>query len=167
MPRSGYIADVRRFVGNRLLLVPSVTLCIFDGHGRLLLLRHHEGNTWSTPGGAIEPGESPAQAAAREAQEELALQVRPTAVIGVFGGPQFEIRYANGDRTTYVTTAFHCEVVAGELRPDGVEVHEATYVTEDSWRDLDVADWLDAALPDIFAWHRGGGGPARFAALVS
>lgn len=57
VPRSGYIAEVRQLVGNRRLLVASVTLCIFDARGRLLLLRHDDGDLWSTPGGTIEPDE--------------------------------------------------------------------------------------------------------------
>jgi 8-oxo-dGTP pyrophosphatase MutT (NUDIX family) len=108
--RSGYIAAIRRLVGGALVLVPSVTACIFDDHNRLLLLRHTDRDVWATPGGTIEPGESPADAVVRECHEELGVLVEPAAILGVFGGPGYEVRYGNGDRTAYVMTVFDCRV---------------------------------------------------------
>lgn len=148
-----------------MLVVPSVTLCIFDERDRLLLLRHDDGDVWSTPGGAVEPADSPADAAIREAWEEMQLVVEPTQIIGVYGGAGFDRRYDNGDITTYVMTVFDCVVRDGVARPDGVEVHEARYVSEDESVALHVPDWLNLVLPDVFAWRRSGGWkPALFAA---
>lgn len=42
----------------------------FDQDGRLVLCRHKDRTTWETPGGHIEPGESPREAAEREFCEE-------------------------------------------------------------------------------------------------
>jgi 8-oxo-dGTP pyrophosphatase MutT (NUDIX family) len=41
----------------------------------VLLVRHVEGNDWTTPGGMIEPLETPADAAVRETWEETGLHV--------------------------------------------------------------------------------------------
>ena len=49
-------------------------------------VRHVEGNDWTTPGGMIEPYETPSNAAVREMWEETGLYVELTHVIGVFGG---------------------------------------------------------------------------------
>jgi 8-oxo-dGTP pyrophosphatase MutT (NUDIX family) len=60
---------VRRY-GGRLLIIDPV--------GRLLLIheRLEDGSThWLTPGGGVEPGEHPRDAAAREAAEEVGLDV--------------------------------------------------------------------------------------------
>ena len=49
-----------------------------DGDGRLLLVRRRHAPSiglWSLPGGRVEPGETPVQAAAREVLEETGLQV--------------------------------------------------------------------------------------------
>lgn len=48
--------------------------------GKLVLVRHKERSTWEIPGGHIEVGETPDEAAARELVEEtgaVAYQVRP------------------------------------------------------------------------------------------
>jgi len=53
-------------------------------------------------GGAIEPDESPQEAAVREALEEVGVQVELTNLRAVLGGPEFRFRYKNGDEVAYV-----------------------------------------------------------------
>lgn len=48
---------------------------------RLSTLRRHAGQ-WALPGGRLEPGEKPAQAALREIREEIGLDLSPEAVLG-------------------------------------------------------------------------------------
>lgn len=66
MPISPYIARLRSLVGNELLQLPSVATLCRDDQNRVLLVRQAESGLWGTPGGAIEPGESPEEAAIRE-----------------------------------------------------------------------------------------------------
>lgn len=165
MPRSGHIAELRRVVGHRRLLVPAVTLAIFDDRDRVLLVRHDDGGIWALPSGGIEPSETPADAAVREAREELGIEIEPTRVVGVYGGPAVEVRYDNGDVTAHVSVLFDCRVRGGALEPDGVEIDRLRFVTEDDWRGDDTAGWLDHVMPDVFEHRRmGGDAPARFAA---
>ena len=49
-----------------------VVVVVFD-HDRLVLCRHKDGSSWETPGGHIEPGESPETAARRELLEEAGI----------------------------------------------------------------------------------------------
>ena len=44
-------------------------------------LRSHPGQ-WALPGGSVDAGETPEQAALRELQEEIGLQLEPSAVLG-------------------------------------------------------------------------------------
>jgi 8-oxo-dGTP diphosphatase len=78
-----------------------------DGAGRLLLVRRaHQPSQglWSIPGGRIEPGETAAEAAAREVREETGLVVEVGRLLGT-------VRL--GD---YVVHDFTATVVGGDLR---------------------------------------------------
>ncbi len=110
---STYLADLRRHVGTGLLLHPGVSALVRDDGGRLLLERRSDSGQWSLPGGAIDPGEAPAQALVREVHEETGLVVRPVRLVGVVG-PQL-IVYPHGDRLEVTTSVFVCDVVGGEL----------------------------------------------------
>lgn len=56
-------------------------IVVFDESGRLVLCRHRDRTTWETPGGHIEPGESPEAAAERELFEETG--VRPRELVAI------------------------------------------------------------------------------------
>jgi len=66
MPMSQYVRDLRAKIGTTVLEIPTVAVLIFDEQQRVLLVRHVEGNDWTTPGGMIEPYELPSDAAVRE-----------------------------------------------------------------------------------------------------
>jgi 8-oxo-dGTP pyrophosphatase MutT (NUDIX family) len=118
---SSYLRQLREAVGHELLLVPSVAVLAWDDHGRLLLVREAQTGLWQTIGGAVEPDESPRQAALREAAEEAGVGVHIERIRDVVGGPQFRLRYPNGDLVGYVPTVFDARVVDGLPRPDGDE----------------------------------------------
>lgn len=148
--REGHIARVRALVGSSLLVVPGVAVCLYDADGRILLAHQRGAGVWSTPGGAVEPGETVAQACAREAREELGIDVTPRSVVGVFGPD--EVVYPNGDRTAYVTTAFAC-TTGQQPVPDGDEVDGLRWVDPDEADELDVAGWLRPHLTALTAWQ--------------
>src|SRR5258706_12883954 len=70
MPTSPYLARLRGHVGHELVMLPGVSACVFDAAGRVLLAHHVDSGMWALPGGAVEPDEDPAAAAAREARED-------------------------------------------------------------------------------------------------
>ncbi len=150
MPMSDYVRSLREKVGTTLLEVPTASALVFDASGRVLLVRHAEGNLWTTPGGMIEPGETPADAAVRETWEETGLAVALTRIVGVFGGPLCTSTYANGDRIAWVSTVFEARVTSGTLRPDHAETLEVRYVGVGEMRELSrqahVDLFVDAAL---------------------
>ena len=150
MPISDYLQSLRTHVGHALLLVPSVTAIITDDHGRILLVRHAEGGVWVAPGGSIEPNESPADAIVRETWEETGLLVAPVRVLGVYGGPNFQVTYGNGDQVTYLMTVFACRTRSGQARPDGTETLELGYFHEADLAGLNLPAWARVVLPDAF-----------------
>ena len=136
MPMSDYIRRLRSMIGTTVLEVPTVSVLTFDERDRVLLVRHVEGDDWTTPGGMIEPYELPADAAVREAWEETGLVVELTRLVGVFGGPLCTSTYANGDKLSWVSTVFEGRRIGGELRPDGVETLDVRYFAADETRAL-------------------------------
>jgi 8-oxo-dGTP pyrophosphatase MutT (NUDIX family) len=121
MAISPYIRELRQLIGHQLLVLPSVSVLPRDERGRLLLVRLIDTGRWATIGGAVEPDESPAEAAIREAEEEAGVTLRLGPVLAVLGGPEYRMTYPNGDQASYVVTVFGAEVVGGSPRPDGDE----------------------------------------------
>lgn len=153
MPISPYLKHLRSFVGPMRLLVPSVSVHIFDDAGRLLLVRIRDDGTWSTPGGAIEPDESPADAAVRETFEETGLRVRPTEIAGAYGGADCVVHYPNGDEVQYVIIAVACEIIGGTQNPDGDETTDVAFWSAEQARSLPLSGWLASHLDIVFAAH--------------
>jgi 8-oxo-dGTP pyrophosphatase MutT (NUDIX family) len=153
MPISPHVAALRRKIGNDLLILPSVTIMLFDDNGRILLAQHPEGR-WITIGGAIDPGETPAEAAIRECREESGLIVEPVRLIGVFGGADFHVRYDNGDEVQYTTVIFEARLLGGELKPDGIETVALRYFSKEELPRLPMAPWTGAML--AMAYEREG-----------
>ena len=155
MPISPYIRQLRAQVGPARLLLPSVSVHLFDATGRLLLVRQREGDVWSTPGGLIEPDERPADAAVRELWEETGLSFRPERVLGVYGGPECVVSYPNGDEVQYVITAIGGSEVEGAPRPDDEETVAVAYWSQAEAAELQLAGWFRALLPLVYAGPTG------------
>ena len=49
---------------------------------------NYAAKSWSTPGGRVEPGESPLDALKREVLEESGLEIEPGELLGVYAKPQ-------------------------------------------------------------------------------
>lgn len=149
MPMSEYMSQLRSKVGSRLLEVPAVSIIARNRQGHVVLVRHSEIGSWVTPGGAIEPVETPADAAVREMWEETGLDVRLTRLAGVYGGPDFVVQYQNGDEISYAVTVFEAEILAGEARPDGDEILEVRFFPKSELEGLDMPKWMAELLPDV------------------
>jgi 8-oxo-dGTP pyrophosphatase MutT (NUDIX family) len=146
-----YVKHLRGIVGgSELLHLPSVSVALRDDAGRVLLARHTEGDVWLLPGGGVEPGETPADAAVREMWEETGFVVRLTRLVGVFGGPDHVVHYRNGDRASYVSATFEAVFDAGSARPDGDEVIEVRFVTRAEAASLRTSPWLPEILDAVF-----------------
>jgi len=149
MAISPYIRELRELIGHRLLVLPSVSVLPRDDRGRLLLVRLIDTGRWATVGGAVEPDESPAEAALREAEEEAGVSLRLGPILGVLGGPEYRMTYPNGDETSYVVTAFGAEVVGGTARPDGDETSAVRWWDIDDLPREDMSRLTLALLRDV------------------
>ena len=87
---------------------------IFDAQGRILLTKRADNGQWCLPGGAVEPGESVAEACEREVFEETGLSVRVKRLVGVYSHPDMLVLYPDGKKIQVVALHFEVVVTGGE-----------------------------------------------------
>lgn len=133
-----FVLRLRERIGHDLLWLPGATGVVLD-EGRLLLVERADNGWWCLPGGVIDPGEEPADAAVREVFEETGVEVVAERLVSV--QVQAPYTYANGDQVQFLDLSFRCRPVGGEAR---VNDDESTAV---GWFELD-------ALPDLPKSHR-------------
>jgi len=149
---SPYVASLRKYVGHDLLLLPSVMGVVYDEKGRVLLVRQKADALWSTPGGLIEPNETPATAVVREVHEETGLEVAVVRLLGAYGGPTFIVDYPNGDRSQYVSIVFECGIRKGTPAPDGDETDALTFAGPEELSSMKCQPWMHHVMPLL--WRR-------------
>jgi 8-oxo-dGTP pyrophosphatase MutT (NUDIX family) len=89
--------------------------------GRLLLTQREDFEVWCLPGGHVEPGESLAQAAVREAREETGLEVELTRLVGMY------YRLTGWSEGGVHVASFSARVAGGSLNPQPDEVLDARF----------------------------------------
>jgi 8-oxo-dGTP pyrophosphatase MutT (NUDIX family) len=128
-----------------------VTAVIRDGE-KFLLARHAHSGLWSLIGGAVEPGEEPQEAVAREVLEETGARIRVMGIVGAYGGEPMMVEYPNGDRVGYVTVAFECELLS-EATPDMEELLEVAWFERSQIGSLSRRTWIDRVIADAPIHH--------------
>lgn len=110
----------------------TARLVLFDSRGRILLFLHADGmgrKFWATPGGGIEDGESPEQAARREASEELGASDVELTYLWT-GLTEFEF----ADKDVSQTEAFfRVTGHPGTFGPEVEAIHQRERILESRW----------------------------------
>ncbi|MFE1645332.1 NUDIX domain-containing protein [Microbacterium sp. P01] len=137
MPTPDFVLDLRRHIGHAPLPLVGVTAVVIRD-GRALLGRRSDNGLLTPITGIVDPGEEPADAAAREALEEADVVIRVDRLAWVHQIPR--ITYDNGDQSDYLDLTFRCSWVSGEPFPADGEM------TEVGWYDLDALPEIDADM---------------------
>ena len=127
--KPNYIGWLRSKVGQEKVILVFAGGCLFDDRERVLLQKRGDSGKWGFPGGAIELGETPEEAAIREVKEETGLDIQVESLIGIY--TDSDIRYPNGDEAHSICIAYRLEAVSGQLACDGVETAELKYFALD------------------------------------
>jgi 8-oxo-dGTP pyrophosphatase MutT (NUDIX family) len=61
---------------------------VFDAQRRVLLCHRRDFDAWNLPGGGVDDGESPWDAAIREAREEVGIDIEIVRLTGIYWKPQ-------------------------------------------------------------------------------
>ncbi len=147
---STYLRRLRSAMGSQLLVLPSVTGIVYDAGGGILLVRQRDVDLWSTPGGSLEPDETPADGVVREVWEETGFYTEPLRILAVYGGADYTVEYPNGDQAGYVTTVFECAVRSGTLRRASEEVSDAAFVTATELSLYSLTPWAQRIVPPLY-----------------
>jgi ADP-ribose pyrophosphatase YjhB (NUDIX family) len=134
MPTPEFVLALRAKIGRDPLPLPGVTAVVFDDDGRVLLVKRADSGRWTLVTGILEPGEQPADGAARETAEETGVQVRAERILRVAALPMRAC--ANGDQFYPLDVAFRCRKVSGEARVSDDECTEAGWFTLDALPDI-------------------------------
>lgn len=154
------MSDVTAAVDNPLIHVAAGALA--DAQGRILIAkrpdRAHQGGLWEFPGGKLEPGETPAEALARELFEELGVEIRSWR-------PLIRIPHDYGDRRVlldvYRVDIFEGESIGREgqplawVAPDAMDpvlfpAADRPIITALRLPEFYLISGADAACPDDF-----------------
>jgi 8-oxo-dGTP pyrophosphatase MutT (NUDIX family) len=117
-------------------ITPKVGACaaVVDADGRVLVGRRTDDGTWCLPGGWVDPDESPAETAVREAREEIGVGIETIRLVDVF------TRRANAGHGPHsaVGIVYLCRIVDGTPGASH-EISESRFMHPDdvpAWHEL-------------------------------
>jgi 8-oxo-dGTP pyrophosphatase MutT (NUDIX family) len=133
---------------------PAAAVALFDGDGRILLLRRKDNDKWTMPGGTMDFGESLGQCAVREVREETGFDVDLSGLIGTYTDPNILIAYSDGEVRQEFTLVYAAKIKGGELAIDH-ESKEAVWVSISNALNLPLADSQRRRLQDVARYREG------------
>jgi len=123
-----------------------------------ILLVKERGDGWTLPGGWVDPGESPSEAAVRETKEESGYDVNAVRLMAIY----------DRDRQGHPPCPFHvykviflCDLVGGSPRTS-LETDAVEFFNEDELPGLSESRVLPAQVTRAFAFARDPNLPADF-----
>ena len=138
-------------------LVPSVNVVVANGEGSILLIRRTDNGNWAVPGGAVDLGESVAQAAVRETLEESGIKCEVTGIAGIYSDPRHVILYtSNGDVRQEFSIVLTARALSGQPTPSSessevrwVPAAELPGYTMDRSMRIRISDFLTRGKPPV------------------
>ena len=132
-------------------LVPSVNVVVVNDAGEILMIRRTDNDNWAVPGGAIDLGESVAQAAVRETREESGIECEITGIVGIYSDPKHVLLYtSNGEVRQEFSIVLTAQPLGGQPTPSSessevrwVPTSEVLDYTMDRSMRIRVNDYLD------------------------
>jgi len=113
----------------------DIRAVVLDGEGAVLLVREKEDGLWTLPGGWVDVGESPSEAAEREVKEESGYEVRAVRLLALW----------DRDKHPHPPIPFHayklcfqCELLGGDPLVAGTETDGVGFFRKDALPQLSL-----------------------------
>jgi 8-oxo-dGTP pyrophosphatase MutT (NUDIX family) len=131
-----FVLRLREKIGQDLLWLPAVVMVILDDQGRVLLGRRTDTGRWALPSGILEPGEQPAEGAAREVLEETGIVAAIDSLVHIEAGDPGVC--PNGDKVQFLTMTYVGRAVGGVACVNDDESTEVGWFATDALPPLPV-----------------------------
>jgi 8-oxo-dGTP pyrophosphatase MutT (NUDIX family) len=150
-----YLGQLRALAGDRTLLFVGARGVVRDDDGRVLLIRRSDNGFWALPAGAMELGESIADCAVREVQEETGLIAQRVTPFAIYSGPAYTFTNMYGDTYQLYITSFRVDGYTGDLVTVTDETTDARFFAVDELP-TPPGGLLTETLADLAAFERNG-----------
>jgi len=138
-------------------MVPSVNVVVVNDTDEILMIRRSDNDNWAVPGGAIDLGESVAQAAIRETLEESGITCELTGLVGIYSDPKHVIVYtSDGEARQEFSIVLTARPLSGQPTPSDettqvrwVPASELLNFTMDRSMRLRINDYLRGDLRPV------------------
>lgn len=134
-------------------IVPSVTVAVRDAAGRILLVHKIDNDYWALPGGAVDLGESVADAALREIAEETGVTIELTGLVGIYTDPGHVMAYDDGEVRQQFSICFNARLISGMARQDDTEVKAVQWVDPSDVPSVKIHPSMRRRIDDAIAEH--------------
>ena len=106
---TGYIKEMRKFVGHRTIIQCAASIICVDENNKILLGRRSDNHMLGYSGGSVEIDERVEDCAKRELLEEMGIIARDLEFFCVNSGPEAHYIYPNGDEVSNFEVVYICK----------------------------------------------------------
>jgi mutator protein MutT len=118
-------------------LVPASNMLVVNDAGEILMQRRRDTGQWALPGGKQEIGESAAECAVREAEEETGILAEVTGFLGVYSNPEHIVEYTDGECRQQFEVVYLGRPVSGEPKAND-EADAVRWIAPDDLGSFDI-----------------------------
>lgn len=127
-----YVGQLRKLVGHRKLIVPSIRAIIRNEKDEILYIKRKGNGKWALPAGGIELNESIFQCLQREVNEETGLLVIDATLIAAYTEPRFSVITSYGDEFQGFEFLFRVDNWSGNLVKETDETTDAEFFPQNN-----------------------------------
>jgi 8-oxo-dGTP pyrophosphatase MutT (NUDIX family) len=122
-----YVGQLRKLIGHKKLIHPSVRAIIQDNEGKVLFVERRGENKWGMPAGSMELDESIYETLTREVKEETGINVTTATLIAIYTGPNKLVKNNFGDEYQMFEFLFRIDEWSGTIQVETIETQNIKF----------------------------------------